>query len=148
MVSSPMPPMPFSQVCGAFHGRTESLSDSVVAQPEIIAASESSAMKSSRCATRKFISGSRVRRGDFVAFKNLAQFPARNDVGDAAVFLNIADDHLGDQLAFAADEHFAGRNDSLIVTNVEHHEIPLGIHDQNLALQIRRQQDVSVRSNE
>src|SRR5665213_2601632 len=128
MVSSPMPPMPFSQVCGAFHGRTESLSDSVVAQPEIIAASESSALKSSRCATRKFISGSRVRRGDFVAFKNLGQFPARNDVGDAAVFLSLTYVHLGHLLACAADEQFAGRNVRRIVTNVEHHEIPLGIH--------------------
>ena len=56
---------------------------------------------------RNFISGSRMRRSDLVAFNHLAQFPAGNDVGDAAVLLHAANNDLGHQFAVAADQHFA-----------------------------------------
>src|SRR5665647_2667703 len=123
-----IPPMPFSQFCGVFHGRTEALSGSVLAQPEIPAAKAARARSKMNCAARSFISDGRMCRADLVAFNRLAQFPARNDVGDGTVFLDAADDDFGHELAVAADQHFSIRENALIIANVENDKIPFGIH--------------------
>ena len=48
-----------------------------------------------------------MRRSDLVAFNDVAQLPARHDVGDAAVLLHTANNDLGHEFAVAAHEHFA-----------------------------------------
>src|ERR1019366_10231410 len=109
--------MPFSQFCGVFHGRTEALSGSVLAQPEIPAASAASARSKINCAARSFISDGRMCRADLVAFNRLAQFPARNDVGDGTVFFDAADDDLGHELAVGAAEPFSVRENALAIAD-------------------------------
>ena len=94
-----------------------------------------------------FISGSRMGRGHVIAFKHLTQLPAGNDVGDATIFLNTADDDLGHELAIAADEHFAVFDNILVITDTENHEIPFGIHHEDLAVQTSRFSDNGVRAN-
>ena len=115
------------------------LSGSFVAHPEIIPASARSASSRSREVARNFISGGGVRGADLVAFDGFAQLPAGNEVGDAAVFLDAADDDFGDQLAAAADEQLAVLENALIFADVEHHEVPFRIHHQNFAVQISAQ---------
>ena len=74
-----------------------------------------------------------MRRADFIALDHFAQFPAGDDIGDAAVLFHAADNDLGDQLAVPADEQFALLFHALIVADVQHDEIPLRIHHDNFA---------------
>ena len=80
-------------------------------------------------------------RGDLIAFNNVSQLPARNDIGDAAVLLNTANDDLGHELAITAHQHFTVIQYALVSADVQHHKIPLGIHGDDFALQISAQRD-------
>ena len=80
-----------------------------------------------------------MRGTDFVTFDHVAEFPAGNDVGDATVFFHAANNHLGHQLAVAADQQFAVLLDALIFANVQHHKIPFRINHQNFPLEVRGQ---------
>ena len=99
--------MPPSQVCGVFHGRTEPFPASWVAQPLAPKITAPNANNQSQWTARRFMSGSRMRRRDFVAFKNLSELPARHDIRDAAVLFHGANNDLGNEFAVAADQHFA-----------------------------------------
>ena len=80
-----------------------------------------------------------MRRRNVVAFNHLAELPAGDEIGNAAIFLNTTHNDFGHQLALAADEEFAIGYHALILTDVQHNEIPFGIHANNLAMQIRGQ---------
>ena len=58
-------------------------------------------------------------RGDFITFDEFPEFPARHEVGNAAVFLNAAHDDFGDEFAIATDEQFTILQQSLIFANVQ-----------------------------
>ena len=85
--------MPVSQLLGEFQGRSARFSASVVAQPEV----------SKRVLVRT--TAKRVRRimvfilvKDLVAFHYLIEFPAWNNIRNAAVGLDAGDTHLGHEL--------------------------------------------------
>ena len=88
-----------------------------------------------------------MRRSDFVTFDDFAQSPARHDIGDTAVFLDAADDDLGDEFAIAIDKQFAVFKHALILTDVQHDKIPLGINHKNFAFEIGAQFYDVIRSN-
>src|SRR5208282_3432813 len=102
-----MPPMPFSQLCGVFHGRTEAFSGSSVAQPLTPARIAPNASSNSQLTARRFISGCRMGGTDFIAFNHLAELPTGDNIGNAAVLLNAAHDNLGDEFALAANQKLA-----------------------------------------
>ena len=106
------------QPCGVFHGRTEAFSGSSVAQPLTPASIAPNTSSNSQLTARRVISGSRMRGTDFITLNHLAKFPAGHDVGNAAVFLDAADDDLGDQLAVTTDEQLAVLQHSLVVADV------------------------------
>ncbi len=93
-----------SQLCGVFHGRTESFSGSVVSQPLTPTSRAPSKRSSSHLAAGRFTSGSRMGGTDFIPFDHLAQFPTGDDVGDAAVLFHAADYDLGHEPSIAADQ--------------------------------------------
>jgi len=99
-----MPPMPFSQPCGVFHGRTEAFSGSLVAQPLTPASIAPNANSHSQLTARRFISGSRMRGTDFITLNHIAELPTGDDIGNTAVLLKAAHDYLGDEFAVAADQ--------------------------------------------
>jgi hypothetical protein len=72
---------------------------------------------------------------DLIAFEDLAKLPAGHDVGDAAVFLDAADAHLGNQTAVAVDQQFAILQQALVFTDVQDDEMPLGISHEDFAFQ-------------
>src|ERR1039457_7138069 len=115
-------PLP-SHPCGVFHGRTEAFSGSLVSQPLTAASTPPSKRSSSHLAARRFMSGSRMRGADFVAFNHLAEFPARHNIGNAAVLFDAADDDFGNEFAFAAHQQFAIFNHTLGFTDVQHDKI-------------------------
>jgi len=89
------PRAPPCQPSGEFQGRTEALSGSVDAQPEMTVASAARTSNNKRCVARIFTLGrSGMGRGYNVAFDDFTEFPTGHDVGDAAVFLDIADDNF------------------------------------------------------
>ena len=87
-------------------------------------------------------------RRDHVAFKNFAQLPAGHDVCNAAVFLHGAHDDFGNQLAVAADQKFAFRQHTLLITDVQHDKIPLWIHHNHVALKAGGERHDGIRPNE
>src|SRR5208282_5663879 len=131
-----MPPMPFSQLCGVFHGRTEAFSGSVLAQPLTPANIAPNTSSNSQLTARRFISGSRMCGTDFVALNHLAEFPTGEDIGNGAVFLNAPHDDFGDKFAVAADQKLAVLLDPLIIADVQHDKVPFGVHHQNPAFQV------------
>src|ERR1017187_8199302 len=90
---------PPSQFCGVFHGRTESFSGSLVAQPLTPTSTPPSKRSRSHLTARHFMSGSRMCGADLVAFNHFTEFPAGHNIGNAAVFLKAADDD------FRSEEH-------------------------------------------
>ena len=88
-------------------------------------------------------SGSRGRVGgdDLVAFHDFAQFPARHDIGDASVFLDAGDFDFGDQFPGAINEKFTVFENALVLSDVQHYEIPLGIRHEDIAFQAGGQGD-------
>jgi len=92
---------PFSQPCGAFHGRTEELSGSLVSQP--VRPQRTDAIAKSKIHRADFISGGRVRGADDVALDDFTKIPAMNDIGNAAVFFNRPDDEFCHQPAVPTD---------------------------------------------
>ena len=71
---------------------------------------------------------------DLITFHHLVKLPAGHDVGDAAFGLDAHDAHFRDELAVAAHEEDAVRDDVVFFAQIEDDEIPLGIDDQHLAL--------------
>ncbi len=92
-----------SQLCGVFHGRTESFSGSLVSQPLTPTSMPPSKRSRNHLAERHFMSGGRMRGADLIAFNHFAKFPTRHNIGNAAVFLDAAHNNFGNQLAFPAD---------------------------------------------
>ena len=72
--------MPCSQPRGAFHGRAERFSGSVLLQPVTTAASTSK-----RSANARFML---LHVEDLIAFHHVTKLPARHNVGNTAVGLN------------------------------------------------------------
>lgn len=83
---------PVCQPCCAFHGRSERFSGSVVLQ----------AVKTSAIAAQSKRSRSAfILVEDLIAFFDVSQLPAGNDVGHTTIRKNFADADFADQLAVA-----------------------------------------------
>src|ERR1035437_3646181 len=76
---------------------------------------------------------------DEVALHDLPEFPTGQDVGDAAILLHATHDDLGNQFAVAINQQLATFQNALVFTDTKHHEVPLRIRHQYLALQAGRQ---------
>ena len=74
-------------------------------------------------------------RDDLIPFQDFTEFPTGHHVGDATIFLNAGHDHLGHQLATAADQQFAVLFDALGFTHIHHDKIPFGIGHHHLAFE-------------
>lgn len=83
---------------------------------------------------------------DLITFGDFSEFPAGNEIGDAAALLDFADDDLGDELAIAADEQFAVNLRAFIFPNIQHDKVPLRIGDQNFALEVGAHGDGTIGS--
>ncbi len=116
----------------------------MLAHPQKLPTNAKSASTKSRFVGRNFILRSGMSRADFVTFHRLAQFPAGDHIGNATILLHAANYDFGHQFAIAAHQQFAVLQHALIFADVKHHEIPFGIHHNNLAAQISAQNDETV----
>ena len=78
-------------------------------------------------------------RNDLIPFEHFTQFPARHDIGDAAIFLNAAHDYFGNEFAASTDQKFTVLFDTLAFADVHNHKIPFGISSHYLAFERVRQ---------
>src|SRR5881628_1603738 len=99
---------PVSQPRGAFQGRDERFSGSVVLQPVRIPASTSRNKR-----TARFIS-----KNNLISFHNLLKLPAWDHVGNARVRVNGCHFYFSAQLAIAAHHENAFGPSACFLTNV------------------------------
>jgi len=78
-------------------------------------------------------------RNNLVAFHQFSKLPARDDIGNAAIFFNTAHQDLGNQLSVAIDEKFPVFQNAIVFSHVQHDKIPLRICHEHLAFKVRGQ---------
>ena len=83
-------------------------------------------------------------RGNLIAFDHLTELPTWNNISDATISLNTADDNLGHQFTITAHEEFAILTGALDVTDIQDHKIPFRIHHENFPDQISTQRYVGI----
>src|SRR4029077_8788336 len=95
---------------------------------------------------RRFTSGSRMGRSDLIAFNHLAQFPTRQDVGNAAALVDGTHDDFGNEFAVTTDQKFTIVNHALVLADVQDDKIPLRINHENFSAKVSPQSDDRIRT--
>src|SRR5207237_4554672 len=91
---------PFCQVVGAFQGREDKFSDSVVLQPLAIRIIANKITPNKMARKDTFISVN-----DTVAFHHFCELPAGHNIGNAAFRQDTHNLDFGDEFAVATDHH-------------------------------------------
>jgi hypothetical protein len=70
-----------------------------------------------------------------ITFQNFPELPAGDDIGDATILLNAANNDLGHEFTGTANEQLAVLLHALSFADIQHNEIPFGIGIDDFALQ-------------